>query len=297
MELNAPAHSSDTTARALRWAAAVALLIGGLVHLQLYFASYRSYPDANLGRSFVLNAIASAVIAALLVFRSDRLIRLGGIAVAVGTLVAFFISRSSDLLFGFEEKGLEPSPQAATTLVVEILAIVLLGATFVPRIDRLSPTWSIGPALAVVAVVAVVVGGFGAYWARDYGRESDAASGEAPATTAAPTADAPGAPTDSAAVEPGSSSPSDGAATAEGQAVSIIDFAFAESALTVPVGATVTWTNADTPGHSVVADDASFASEKMSTGDVFDHTFDQAGEFAYICGIHPSMKGSITVAG
>jgi hypothetical protein len=50
-----------------RIVAAVLVLIGGYIHLKLYFDGYRDVPDANLGRSFLLNAAASLVVAAALV--------------------------------------------------------------------------------------------------------------------------------------------------------------------------------------------------------------------------------------
>jgi plastocyanin len=65
--------------------------------------------------------------------------------------------------------------------------------------------------------------------------------------------------------------------------------------VTVPVGSTVTWTNDDRFDHSVVADDDSFVSESLGKGDVFEHTFTAAGEYAYICGIHPYMEATVTV--
>ena len=51
-----------TSGTAVRLLAAVAVLVGGLVHFQLYFRGYRSLPDANLGRSFLLNGAASVAV-------------------------------------------------------------------------------------------------------------------------------------------------------------------------------------------------------------------------------------------
>ncbi len=79
-------------------------------------------------------------------------------------------------------------------------------------------------------------------------------------------------------------------------AVAIADFAFDARDLTVTAGSTVTWTNQDSAPHSVVSrgvDDLS--SESLATGDAYEHTFDQPGAFDYICGIHNSMKGTVTV--
>ncbi len=59
----------------------------------------------------------------------------------------------------------------------------------------------------------------------------------------------------------------------------------------------MTWTNEDGAAHRIKSDDDSFNSEDLGQGDTFEHTFDAAGTFDYVCGIHPSMTGSITVTG
>jgi plastocyanin len=80
-----------------------------------------------------------------------------------------------------------------------------------------------------------------------------------------------------------------------GNAVEIKGFAFAPASLTVSVGSTVTWTNQDSPAHTVTADDASFDSKQISNGASFKQTFAKAGTFTYHCAIHTSMKGTIVV--
>ena len=79
--------------------------------------------------------------------------------------------------------------------------------------------------------------------------------------------------------------------------MTIANFAFDPADVEVAAGTTVTWTNDDGTPHRVKANDDSFDSEDMSQGDTFDHTFDTAGTFDYICAIHPSMKGTVTVTG
>ena len=80
-------------------------------------------------------------------------------------------------------------------------------------------------------------------------------------------------------------------------AVTIKGLAFAPGDVTVAAGTTVTWTNNDSPTHRIKSGDGSFDSKDLKTGDTFQHEFDTAGTFAYVCGIHPSMKGTITVTG
>ncbi|MBI2054515.1 MAG: hypothetical protein HYT39_00210 [Candidatus Sungbacteria bacterium] len=71
-------------------------------------------------------------------------------------------------------------------------------------------------------------------------------------------------------------------------------FAF-EKEIRVPVGGTVTWTNADGVGHTVTADDNSFSSDLLSGGVSFSFTFNQRGKFTYFCKPHPWMTGVVIV--
>jgi plastocyanin len=86
-----------------------------------------------------------------------------------------------------------------------------------------------------------------------------------------------------------------GGETGEGEPVEIIDFSFDPADLTVDVGASVTWTNDDSTAHSVVGAGGAFASPDIAPGTNFSTTFDQAGTFEYVCGIHPSMTGTVRV--
>jgi len=112
----------------------------------------------------------------------------------------------------------------------------------------------------------------------------------APAATAtkAPAATATKAPQATAAA---TSTPS----TSEQTAVTIKDFEFTPSAITIKVGDTVTWTNNGPSIHTVTADDGSFDSGDLSGGKTFSHTFQTAGTFAYHCSLHPFMKATVTV--
>jgi len=111
-----------------RWVAAALILGGGAIHLKLYFDSYRDFPNANLGRSFLLNAIASLVAAILLVVWRNPLSLLAGLVLVNATLLAFALSRTSNGIFDFTETGFNPSPEAVLSLVFEIgAAVVLIG--------------------------------------------------------------------------------------------------------------------------------------------------------------------------
>ena len=86
-----------------------------------------------------------------------------------------------------------------------------------------------------------------------------------------------------------------GAAASSTGAVSISQMRFNPPRITVKKGASVTWTQAESMPHTVTASDGSFGSERLSAGDAFTRTFDQAGRYLYYCSLHPSMRGEIVV--
>jgi plastocyanin len=78
--------------------------------------------------------------------------------------------------------------------------------------------------------------------------------------------------------------------------VTVAGFAFGPNALKVTAGQAVTWTNNDDTPHQVtlVGADAR-RSDVMLKGQSATMQFDAAGNIAYICGLHPTMKGTIEV--
>jgi plastocyanin len=78
--------------------------------------------------------------------------------------------------------------------------------------------------------------------------------------------------------------------------VVIDNFNFSPGTLTVPVGATVTWTNHDNVPHVIAsADDQFKKSPVLKTGQHFSNSFATAGTYSYFCSIHPRMTGKIIV--
>ena len=77
--------------------------------------------------------------------------------------------------------------------------------------------------------------------------------------------------------------------------VRIANFTFTPPMLAVRPGTTVTWINDDDIPHTVVANDKSFRSPVLDTGDRFSFTFAKAGQFGYFCSLHPHMTGKIVV--
>lgn len=119
--------------------------------------------------------------------------------------------------------------------------------------------------------------------------ETASAPQPAPAQSAAP---APLAP----AAEPAPAAQKDEKPVARKAAsgtVQIKDFKFLPATITVNVGDTVTWTNADTAPHDAKANDGSFGTSNLSKGESGSATISKAGTFAYICSIHPNMKGTV----
>jgi plastocyanin len=123
----------------------------------------------------------------------------------------------------------------------------------------------------LIACLALVLIGAGC------GGDDDDDGGGGGATTEAPAADG-------------------GSSSGGGAEVSMENIKFNPSDVTVKPGETVTWVNDDSVGHDVTGD--SFKSGDpgaLQNGDTFEHTFDSAGTFDYVCTVHPGMKGTVTV--
>ena len=74
-------------------------------------------------------------------------------------------------------------------------------------------------------------------------------------------------------------------------------YRFEPAAITVPVGTTVTWTNNDNFSHNVQFEDGGEALF-MRPGESVSQTFSEAGEYHYICSLHPTeMEGRVLVTG
>jgi hypothetical protein len=120
--------------QATRRAGALALLAVGAVHLQQYIdANYRLVP--TIGPLFLLNAIASFIVAALLIVPTEQLfggrlrevsvgmLAAAGVAIAVGSLVILFLAENGGV-FGFAEAGY--STPIVVAMISEAVATVLL---------------------------------------------------------------------------------------------------------------------------------------------------------------------------
>jgi plastocyanin len=77
--------------------------------------------------------------------------------------------------------------------------------------------------------------------------------------------------------------------------VTVVGFAFGPTAIKVTAGQSVTWTNNDDTPHQITVTGSNQRSDVMLKGQSATLRFDVAGNIAYVCGLHPSMKGTIEV--
>ncbi len=75
--------------------------------------------------------------------------------------------------------------------------------------------------------------------------------------------------------------------------VSINDNGFNPSTVQISKDDTVKWTNKGSTDHTVKGSD--FDSGIIKKGKSYEHKFIKAGKYDYVCSIHPSMKGTVTV--
>jgi len=136
----------------------------------------------------------------------------------------------------------------------------------------------LGRVVAVGAVAVALLGGCGA---SDSGSKPEAAASTSPTTVANATVTAANPAGDSA--------------------VTVKQFQFMPSELTVKAGTNVTWTNQDdilhtaTSGATPGTADGKFDGQMDGRGKSFSHAFDQAGRYPYFCNRHTSMTGTVIV--
>jgi plastocyanin len=140
-------------------------------------------------------------------------------------------------------------------------------------------TWKIGAAIALggLLATAAVLSGCG----DDPSDDTTRSGGDDPSATAA------------TAPEGGSDGLSVSALEGEGDPRTA--WTFEPALITVAVGEEVAFTNDGQEAHTATAEDGSFDTGTLSTGDTESVTFDTGGTFAYQCSLHPWMKGEVIV--
>ena len=73
--------------------------------------------------------------------------------------------------------------------------------------------------------------------------------------------------------------------------VTIRGSSFSPDEVRIPIGTTVLWRNTASGNHTVAADDGSFASGTLSSGDTFSFLFVTPGTYPYYCEIHGGEGG------
>jgi len=84
-------------------------------------------------------------------------------------------------------------------------------------------------------------------------------------------------------------------AAAATHTVTIEGFEFKPQALEVKVGDTVEWVNRDMLPHTATATANGFESKTINPGGRWRWTARAAGQYAYVCALHPNMKGVVQV--
>lgn len=107
--------------RIVRLCAVTFVVVGGLVHLQLWRTGYRGIP--KVGDAFLGSVGLSAVVAVAVLAWNNWRVHVAGIVFSLGSLVALVMSRTVGIL-GFTERAWTDRAIQATT--AEIGAIVTL---------------------------------------------------------------------------------------------------------------------------------------------------------------------------
>jgi amicyanin len=81
-----------------------------------------------------------------------------------------------------------------------------------------------------------------------------------------------------------------------GEIVLIDGFKYEPQELIISAGGTVTWINKDSVQHTVTSNEGGeLNSTLLAQDEIYEYTFNQAGEYSYYCIPHPFMTGKIIV--
>jgi hypothetical protein len=126
---------------AMRIALSLTLGVSGVVHAYLFIHGYRHIP--SVGTAFLIQGSAFIALAVLILAGGPRWLQwVAGVA-ALGSLVAFAMSRTVGLL-GFVEQGWD-SPYGPMAVGSEALAVLLVAASLA------TARWRRGPRSALTA--------------------------------------------------------------------------------------------------------------------------------------------------
>lgn len=100
-----------------------AVAVSGVVHAVLYVDGYHDIP--TIGPAFLLQASVFCALAVLIFAGGPDWLQWAAGVFSVAALIAFALSRTVGL-FGFTERGWNPSPQAAVSVIAEALSVLLV---------------------------------------------------------------------------------------------------------------------------------------------------------------------------
>lgn len=95
--------------------------------------------------------------------------------------------------------------------------------------------------------------------------------------------------------KPAAASPATAAPAASTHEILISGFKYQPASLTVNVGDTVEWKNADIVPHTATAVNKEFDSGSIAKGASWSFTAQKKGTYPYICTLHPNMKATLIV--
>lgn len=75
--------------------------------------------------------------------------------------------------------------------------------------------------------------------------------------------------------------------------VEIKGMAFSPKNISIKAGETIMFVNKDSAPHTATAKDGSFNTGRLKKGESAMVKVDKAGNFAFFCEVHPSMKGEV----
>jgi plastocyanin len=78
--------------------------------------------------------------------------------------------------------------------------------------------------------------------------------------------------------------------------IQVSDTSFSPGDVTISAGDTITVTNVGQLEHSWTSGQAGLDSGILGPGESYTFTFEAPGTFAYLCTVHPTMTGTVTVA-
>jgi plastocyanin len=81
----------------------------------------------------------------------------------------------------------------------------------------------------------------------------------------------------------------------EGQTVRIVSMQFEPAELVVRPGTRIVWINDDLFPHTVTATNKAFDSGSLAASSSWTYVATQPGTYLYVCALHPTMKGRLTV--